>query len=250
MSTMDELQIGAGTPMDDFAPKKEGNQSGIERLSISATREFLKGHKKRMDRERYNETPVRDYLNRIEPKDLADKYVALYDANPFLKECPAGAKRHHWWKGGLEAHVSEMIGIGMDLMELYPGDFTFTKSDVIICCFLHDFAKIWLYREITPTDRAKNKRLHEKQVFTFRPGVFNILDMESKILLEIARAGIVPTDRQWSAVLFTEGGYAAANFDYQGRSTTGDEVMGHNPLACFMSVLDMFSAQILGRTLC
>lgn len=236
MSEMNELQVEV--------------KSKIERVSIAQAKEFLDKNNKRLNRYRYAEIPVRDYLSQIEPKGLSDKYLALYDANPYYKECPAGAKRHHWWKGGLEVHVSEMIGIGLDLMELYPGDVHFSRSDVIICCFLHDFAKIYLYREITPQDREKNRRLHPSQQYTFRPGVFNLLDMESKILLEVARAGIVPTDQQWSAVLFTEGGYSAANFDFNGRTDTGGEVMGHNPLACFMSLLDMYSAQILGRTLC
>lgn len=221
----------------------------VQHYDLMTVRPFLKTQSARLTRKRYATTPIREYLQQIQPAELAEKYLEFYDAHPFFKETPAGAKHHHWWKGGLEDHVREMIGIGMDMMDLYPGDMTFSKSDLIIVCFLHDFDKIWIYKYITAEDRQRPNRFKDKQVFTFHPGVNDILDGYSLKLLELARHGIVPTNEQWSAVMFHEGGYASANFDYNGRTKTGDTVMHCNHLSPFVNMLDTYSAMLLGRTL-
>jgi hypothetical protein len=177
MSSADDLQIGAGTPaimmklephpernLDEAAPVihpaveelvgKPGTCQGaplkgapagateIRHFSLMEVRPFLKSINARLTRKRYAETTLREYLSQIQPTELTEKYLEFYDAHPFHKEVCAGAKHHHWWKGGLEDHLREMIGIGFDIMELYPGDFNFSKSDLIIAVFLHDFGKI------------------------------------------------------------------------------------------------------------
>jgi hypothetical protein len=298
MSSMDDLQIGVGTPREltdegqELAtfghrldtpviypctnhPGEPGHEKGtacftepaagidfsngmrgkyaktdVQHYDLLTVRPFLKTLNARLTRKRYSETPLRDYLAQIQPTSLAEQYLKFYDAHPFHKEVCAGAKHHHWWAGGLESHLTEMLGIGMDVMDLYPGDFTFTKSDLIISVFLHDFSKIWAYRYITPEDREKNpKKFKDKQVFTYTEGQFNILNDEARILLELGRAGIVPTDSQWSAVLFAEGGFSQAMYDFGGRSTTGNTVFSSNHLATMVSLLDQWSAAILGRSL-
>lgn len=222
----------------------------VYHYDLMTVRPYLKTQNARLTRKRYAGTSIEDYLKQLEPNGLAEKYLEFYNAHPFYKEVCGGAKHHHWWMGGLEDHVREMIGIGLDLMDLYTGDFTFSRSDVIITCFLHDFNKIWIYKYLTDEERARNpKRYKEKQVFSFVDGVNNILDGYSQILLELSRYGITPTNEQWSAVLFHEGGYASANFDYNGRTHTGDTVMHCNHLAPFMHILDIYSSMILGRTL-
>lgn len=239
--------------MVQSAGKKKNEAVEVPHYNLSEVREYLKLSGKRLTRNRYADTPIRTYLASIEPAEVAKQYLAFYDAHPFYQEVCAGAKHHHWWKGGLEDHVREMIGLGLDLMDLYPGDMTFSKSDVIVVCFLHDFDKIWGYRYITADEREKDqkgsKRMKEKQVFTYVEGVNNILDGYALKILELGKFGIVPTKEQWSAVLFHEGGYADANFNYNGRTKTGDTVMHCNHLAPFVHMLDMYSAMILGRSL-
>ncbi len=239
--------------MDAAAPdwkKKLMAKEDVQHYDLMTVRPFLKTQKARLTRKRYATTSIRQYLEQIEPRELAEKYLEFYDAHPFYKEAPAGARHHHWWKGGLEEHVREMIGIGLDLMDLYTGDFTFTKTDLIIVTFLHDFDKIWIYRYITQEERTTNpKKYKEKQLFTYVEGVNNILDGYSLKLLELGRASIIPTNEQWSAIMFHEGGYASANFDYQGRTHTSNTVMHCNHLVPFISMLDMYSAMILGRSI-
>lgn len=295
MSSMDDLQIGAGTPaiMPEFDKATNGekmsdegcpnlpeinlneaapiiHQTGkspdcppithppavvkqlndVKHFSLMEIRPFLKSINARLTRQRYSDTPLLTYLADIRPASLASAYVRFYNAHPFHKEVCAGAKHHHWWKGGLEDHLREMIGIGFDIMDLYPGDFTFSKTDLTIAVFLHDFGKVWTYRFITDEDRAKNpKRFKDNQIFTYTDGQFNILDAENRILLELSRHGITPTDEQWSAVIFAEGGFSAAMYDFAGRSETGNTVFAKNHLATFVSVLDQWSAQILGRSI-
>lgn len=225
-------------------------KDSVKHFDLMQVRPFLKSLDARLTRKRYTTTPMREYLGQIQPADLAEKYLEFYDAHPFFKEVGAGAKHHHWWKGGLEDHCREMIGFGMDLMDLYPGDVSFTRSDVIICVFLHDFAKVWNYRYITVEERAKTpNKFKEKQVFTYVEGAFSTLDVESTTLLELGRHGITPTDNQWSAVIFTEGGFSSANFNFRGITNTCNTVNHNNPLAPFMHILDMYSSQILGRSI-
>lgn len=223
----------------------------VKHYDMLTVRPLLKTLNARLTRKRYAETSIRDYLAQIQPAELAEQYLEFYDAHPFYKEVCAGAKHHHWWKGGLEDHVREMIGLGMDMMDLYPGDFDkFTKTDVIITAFLHDFDKIWLYKYLTVEERAKNPtKFKESQVFTYTVGATDILDGYSLKLLELGRYGIIPTPQQWSAVLFHEGGYSPANFDFRGATKTGDTVCHANLLAPFMHILDMYSAMLLGRSI-
>ncbi len=236
--------------LDEAAPVVHPpvEKQNVRHFSLMEIRPFLKSINARLTRQRYSETTLEEYLEQIEPRVLAQQYLHFYYAHPFHKEVCAGAKHHHWWKGGLEDHLREMIGIGIDIMDLYPGDFTFSKSDLIIAVFLHDFGKVWTYRYITDDDRSKNpKKFKEQQVFTYTDGQFNTLDAESRILLTLSRHGITPTDEQWSAVIFAEGGFSAAMYDFGGRSATGNTIFAKNHLATFVSVLDQWSAQILGK---
>lgn len=247
---LEKARVIAETLSTDKPAKGLMGKDTVRHFNLMEIRPFLKTLNARLTRKRYSETTLREYISQIQPVGLAEQYLELYDAHPFHKEVCAGAKHHHWWKGGLESHLCEMIGLGMDLMDLYPGDFTFTKSDVIIVIFLHDFAKIWTYRYITPEEREKkSNKFKEKQIFTYVEGAFNRLDAESTTLLELSRRGITPTDNQWSAVLFAEGGFAKAHFSFQGRTSTGSTVNTVNHLAPFVHLLDLYSSQILGKSI-
>ncbi len=124
--------------LDEAAPivHPPVERQNVRHFSLMEIRPFLKSIDARLTRRRYSETTMREYLAQIQPTGLAEQYLEFYDAFPFHKEVCAGAKHHHWWKGGLEDHLREMIGIGIDIMDLYPGDFTFSKSDLIIAVFL------------------------------------------------------------------------------------------------------------------
>lgn len=208
----------------------------------------------RVVRERFSNKRVIDYLESLSDqwRDLYLKLHRDHSHNIHYDRVCAGAKHHHWWLGGMADHVKEMIGYALDLYSLYPGDLSHkvTRDDIIIACYLHDFAKVWGYEEITDEDREKDpKKYLEQQLFKSSNWAFKLIDQESKTLLELARFGIVPTERQWSAVLFAEGGYADANFTIGGLTRTSETVMSSNPLAVITHMADMYSSQILGGSL-
>jgi hypothetical protein len=205
----------------------------------------------RVTRQRFAKTTIREYLQSLTPP-LNEQYTKFHDAHPYYNTVCAGAKHHHWWRGGLAQHVREMIGVGLDLFDLYHGDLQgkVTRDDIIIACYLHDFAKIWNYEEITDEDRERApKKYLEQQLFKPVNGSFNIVDAESKTLLELAKFAVPVSESQWSAVLFAEGGYSDANFSINGLTRTSDTVMHCNPLAVLTHMIDMYSSQLLGGSI-
>src|SRR5271163_973903 len=203
-------------------------------------------------RQRFAKTRMRDYLASLSNPVLADAYLSLHEHHKYFDQVCAGAKHHHWWVGGLQDHCCEMIGVALDLFDMYQGDLKgkITRDDIIIAIYLHDFAKIWTYELITDEDRDKApKKYLDQQLFRPVNGAFRIVDEESKALLELSRFNITPTDLQWSAVLFAEGGYSDRNFTIDGLSRTSETVMSSNPLAVIVHMVDMYSSQILGGSI-
>src|SRR3954469_25506597 len=102
-------------PEMDFSKGVRGKfytgDQDIKHYDLAQIRPMLKVLGARLTRKRYATTPIREYLQQLEPTELAEKYVAFYDNHLKYKEVPAGVKHHHWWIGGLEDHVREMIGI-------------------------------------------------------------------------------------------------------------------------------------------
>ena len=225
------------------------HNASITKMTIE---DVLSDSNRRLVRARFSKTSMFEYLNTLSDLELREKYVRFHDKHRYFDQVCAGAKHHHWWVGGLQDHCREMTGVALDMFSLYRGDLEgkVTRDDIIIGVYLHDFAKIWTYEFITDEDRERApKKYLEQQLFKPINGAFNIIDEESKTLLELARFGIIPTDTQWSAVLFAEGGYSDRNFTYGGRSRTGDTVMSHNPLAVMIHIADMYSSQVLGGSI-
>lgn len=232
--------------LPEYKPNKEGP---VIKMSLS---DALRDPHQRIVRRRYVKTNVRDYLTQLTDEVPRDKYLKFYDEHPYFAQVCAGAKHHHHWVGGLNQHVCEMIGIMLDIKDLYRGDFQgrLTKDDIIISAFLHDFAKIWLYDYITDEERDKDpKRYKWEQTFKIVNTAFNIVDQESKTLLELGKYGITPTEKQWSAILFHEGAFSPAGWAYGGPSRTMDTVNSHNPLAVLINMADVYSSQILGASI-
>lgn len=203
-------------------------------------------------RQRFAKTKMIDYLRSLNDSEWREKYSRLHDEHRYFDQVCAGAKHHHWWIGGLQDHCCEMIGVALDMFDLYQGDLKgkITRDDIIIAIYLHDFAKIWTYELITDEDRDKNpKKYLAQQLFRSTTGSFNIVDEESKTLLELGRYGIQPTEQQWSAVLFAEGGWADAVWGPNGQTRVAGTIMAHNPLAVMVHIADMYSSQILGGSI-
>lgn len=239
----------------NFAEHEEEQRDIFDRsnssLRVISLDEILRDPGIRIRRARFDCITIKDYLSLLQEPQRS-QYLAFHEAHPYYNQVCAGAKHHHWWIGGLADHVCEMIGVGLDLFSLYKGDLEgkVSRDDIIIACYLHDFAKIWTYELIEDRDREKNPyKYHPMQLFKVVDGAFNILDEESKTLLHLTRAGIIPTDRQWSAVLFCEGGWADASFGAAGRSRTTNTVTHDNPLVVLTNMVDLYSSQILGRSI-
>jgi hypothetical protein len=233
-------------PLED-----QGPQELIGAVVKVPLAQALANKHERIVRQRYAKTTVREYLGSL-TAPLNEQYLKFHEEHRYFDIVCAGAKHHHYWINGLREHVSEMIGYLLDLFDLYRGDLEnkVTRDDMIIACYLHDFAKVWTYELITEEDReADPKRYLPGQFFKPVGGAFNLVDEESKTLLELSKWGIHPTESQWSAVLFAEGGYSDANFTINGLSRTSDVVMHCNPLAVLVHMADMYSAMILGGSL-
>ena len=71
---------------------------------------------------------------------------------------------------------------------------------------------------------------------------------DAKTLMEFAKFGIILSEKQVGAMQFAEGGYSQANFDWMHPTATSGTGLSDNPLACLVSMADVYSAFILGRT--
>ena len=203
----------------------------------------------RTKRERYNDLGIICWLNRIQPQEEAEKWTYFHVKHPAFEEQPASVKLHHYWKGGLAEHTRQMIGICLDIKSLYPGDLTMvTETDIIIGCYIHDFAKVWKYAPLTDEEKINLKEHEKYRQFRYFPGPFRLVTEEVATLLELSKYDIQLTDTQAGALLFAEGGYSAANFDFTGRSDTGYTGHTRNPLAVMVSIADLYSACLLGGT--
>lgn len=196
---------------------------------------------------------VRSYIERIGSADR-DKWLLFYDFHRELFESvAAGARHHHWWKGGLQDHCLEMLNLAEDIFGRYYNRFSSINfNDVILTVFLHDFAKIWWYRPITAEERAaKPDKFKEKQEFTSVEGCDRILDAEGRLAAYLMRwpGGLPISDTVWSAVVFAEGGFAKTNFSFGGTTRTSDTVFSSNKLATLVHCLDMISSQIWGNSI-
>lgn len=231
----------------------ETQETPTQQASSEETQPVERGKVIPIRRQRYNPKSMLTYLNEEIVSDayLHDKYLNFYRQHLFFEEVSAGAKHHHWWKGGLKDHCEEMCGFLLDLHTLYKGDFPqVSREDLVIGVYLHDFAKIWSYRYITQEEREKNpKKFHEKQVFTYQEGATDILDPETLTLLELAKFFIVPTTMQASALRFAEGGFSSAHFGFSRPTGTSNTVYKRNALAVLISMADSYSSQVLGKSL-
>lgn len=179
------------------------------------------------------------WLSLIEDPRERELYERFYDDHPTFQEAPAGAKKHHWWRGGLEQHSVEMCEVAQALLNKFK--WKVKMSDVVQVIFLHDFPKVWSFR---PVDPMLDEDVVDNQEFVYEKEVHTILTPEHELAAYLTRWGLPVSDQVWSAVIFAEGGYAQANFGYGGTNRTSDTVNLKNPLAAFIHALDMLSSQV------
>lgn len=224
--------------------------SSLTRVDLKEVVGILTKQGYRLNKYRYNNTNIIDYLDAIEPAELAKKFMKLHNEHDFFEEVCAGAKHHHVEVGGLVRHVQEMIGFCLDLTALYPGDWEgkVDKSDIIIACYLHDFSKVWHYEYLSPEELREKAGTNEcwqkfKPVFD----KFKYLTEDAKLFIELAKYGIILSEKQAGAIIFAEGGYSQANFDWMHPTKTSGTGLSDNPLATLTCMADVYSAFILGR---
>ena len=221
----------------------------IKRIEISEAVEVLKQNGYRLSKLRYDKRTPRQYLEEIQPPELAAKFIKMHEDHPFFDEVCAGAKHHHVETGGLARHVSEMIGWCLDITALHTGDWVgkVTRTDIIIGCYLHDFSKVWMYERLSPEEVRELPIERQWQEFKIKDGLLKYVTEDAKLLMELARYGILLSEKQIGSVLFAEGGYSQANYDFNGLSKTAGTGLSDNPLACLVNMADGYSAFILGR---
>jgi hypothetical protein len=223
------------------------SDSNIVRIDIRAAMAYMEEQGARMVRYRYSKTNTCDWLSEISPQTEAEKWLAFHLAHPEFQHAPASVRLHHKWSGGLSDHVRQMIGICLDIKQLYAGDWgAVSISDIIIGCYIHDFAKIWKYEKLTAEELAQLKDNEKGQEFRYKDGAFRYVTEEVKLIQELAKHGIQLTELQAGSLLFAEGGYSDAHFGFAGRTETSTTGHTTNPLAVLISIADLYSACILG----
>ncbi len=180
---------------------------------------------------------------------LALTYLGLYLDHPIFQTVCAGAAHHHYWPGGLERHVKEMIAFMIDQKDLYPAVYQcVSTTDVLAAALLHDFDKIWAYVDLN-ADEIESGMYKAGQCFKHANKAIRVVDSIIKTLLLLPKYGIAPTKNQWSAVMFAHGGWSDAAFRWSGTTSTARSVFKENKLATLVHMADMFSAQFLGGSL-
>lgn len=237
-------------PMCSICFKPQSEHTTLTKIEQSQAVEILKSQGYRLIKHRFtNKKPI-EYLEEIQPEDLAKKFIKLHEDHPFFDQVCAGCKHHHVETGGLARHVSEMIGWCLDITALHSGDWEgkVSKTDIIIGCYLHDFSKVWTYDYLSPEEQRELPIELKWQEFKAKDGLLKYVTEDAKLLMELAKYGIILSERQVGSVLFAEGGYSQANFDWMHLTKTAGTGLSDNPLAVLVSMADGFSAFILGRT--
>lgn len=160
------------------------------------------------------------HLNQTKLKDFAQKYKKDFD------RAPAAVNYHHNFTGGLLLHTTEVLEIMLRLTLSLPYNNLsypkpdFTREEMIVVAYLHDFAKIVTYREHAEDTWGRENIDLPDEVWT---------------LNELAKAGIGLTENELNALLYAEGGWS--NFK--------DFVKNIKPLAVLLHMADMWSAKVL-----
>jgi len=234
----------------DHTSPRISPENTLKRIEQWEAVDILKEQGCRLIKHRFDKVKPREYLEQILPEELSRKFIKLHEEHDFFDKVCAGCKNHHVETGGLSRHVSEMIGWCMDVTALHSGDWEgkVSKTDIIIGCYLHDFSKVWTYEYLSPDEQRELTIENKWQEFKTRDGLLKFVTEDAKLLMELAKYGIVLSEKQVGAVLFAEGGYSQANFDWQHPTKTAGTGLSDNPLATLVSMADCFSAFILGRT--
>lgn len=160
------------------------------------------------------------YLDKTKLASFAQKYKEEFD------RAPAAQNHHHNFTGGLLLHTTEVLEIMVRLARFLPYNNLnypkpdFSKEEVIVAAYLHDFAKIATYVEDSPN--------------AWR---WQDIDLPSEVwtLNQLAKEGISLTENELNALLYAEGGWSAFK----------EFVKDMKPLAVLLHMADMWSAKVL-----
>jgi len=160
------------------------------------------------------------HLAKTKLAKFAQEYKKDFD------RAPAAQNYHHNFTGGLLLHTTEVLETMIRLAKFLPYNNIsyqkpdFTKEEMIVAAYLHDFAKIATYKE----DPKNSWRWED-------------IDLPAEVwtLNELARSGIGLSDNELNALLYAEGGWS--NFK--------DFVKNIKPLAVLLHMADMWSAKVL-----
>lgn len=160
------------------------------------------------------------YLAQTKLKDFVLKYKKEFN------RAPAAQDYHHNFTGGLLLHTNEVLEIMIRLARFLPYNNLnypkpdFTREEMIVSAYLHDFAKIATYVEDAP-DAWRWEDIE--------------LPAEVWTLNELAKAGIGLTVNELNALLYAEGGWSAFK----------EFVQDMKPLAILLHMADLWSAKVL-----
>ena len=174
-----------------------------------------------------------DLLNKIQNKELREKYTNLYVAiRKDFTTAPAAVKYHHNWHGGLHLHTEQVMNIAMDLFNDWKDKLTVELDDIIIVSFIHDLDKMYRY-ELRPLSEKKDN----KPFYTYKHKDTATYPPEMDVMRILAKHGISLTRQQTEALVWHHGGWSDAAKVYKSNSQ----------LAAFIHVADLFSARILKK---
>ena len=187
---------------------------------------------------------VLDLVCRVDNQDQVEPLQKLMDK---IDMWPAATKYHHWWPGGLLAHVYEVMtislellevairhhGEGMDAAEMLPG-----YDELLIAALVHDMEKTEKYRPINGVGPNGVKSSIRYFDYEWKP----YIDDAAHALLICQEAGLRLDRNQMHAISLHHGGWSA------GVSSPHVYSASMTAFSTLLHSADMMSARIYGET--
>jgi hypothetical protein len=177
-------------------------------------------------------------LKQIKSNELQEKLIKIYTENESaIRYFPASISHHHCWEGGYYDHISQVIVISVTLFDMMSKikKFDFTKDDVILVAFAHDFDKLHRY------EKTKDSWKIKKGINWDYRSDFPNCDESAKVVQLFAKCGVLFEDKHIEAISLHHGGFSTKlSSVYSGKSGRMSN------LSTILHSADMLSADLFG----
>lgn len=136
--------------------------------------------------------PIEKLIDLIDEPNRATCHRILAENGALFDQVPGSRHNHQAWPGGYRDHITDGMNYGRHLyafVKAFGRPLPFSRSDVLLVIFLHDFEKLWR-DEMNAQSAFEHANKAERQ--TFREQKF-------------ADYGIVLTPAQENGLMYVEG---------------------------------------------